>query len=81
MKTKFNKSILWMLAAILICGAVMLTSCSKDNDDDVKKEETQKPDDNGGNSGGEEEVANDLFEKVNGNVDVNNGGGGVNVVR
>ena len=80
MKTKFNKRILWMLAAILICGAVMLTSCSKDDDDDVKKEETQKPDDNGSNSG-EEEVANELFENVNGNANVKNGGGGVNVVR
>jgi len=39
MKTKFNKSILWMLAAILICGAMVLTSCSND-DDNTKNEET-----------------------------------------
>ena len=40
MKTKFNKSILWMLAAILtLCGAVMFTSCSND-DDNTKNEET-----------------------------------------
>jgi hypothetical protein len=33
MKTKFNKRFLWMMAAILtLCGAVMLSSCSKDDD-------------------------------------------------
>lgn len=35
MKTKFNKRILWMLAAILICGAMVLTSCSNDDDTPV----------------------------------------------
>ena len=34
MKTKFNKRILWMMAAILtLCGSVMFSSCSKDDDD------------------------------------------------
>ena len=31
MKTKFNKRILWMMAAILICGASVFTACSKDD--------------------------------------------------
>ena len=34
MKTKFNKRILWMMAAILtLCGSVMFSSCSSDDDD------------------------------------------------
>ena len=32
MKTRFNKRILWMMAAILICGASVFTACSKDDD-------------------------------------------------
>ena len=81
MKTKFNKRILWMMAAILtLCGSVMFTSCSKDDDDNTKKEGTEKPDDSGANSGDEGDDYS-LFDEVKGNVDIKNGGGGVNVVR
>ena len=51
MKTKFNKRVLWMMAAILtLCGAVMLSSCSKD-------------DDNGNGSGNELNVKEKIIGK------------------
>ena len=33
---------LWMLAAILICGATVFTSCSSDNDDNPAQEQAKK---------------------------------------
>ena len=39
MKVKMKKLIPWMLAAILICGASVFTSCTSDNDDNPTEEE------------------------------------------
>ena len=79
----------YLLIAATVCGiSFAAASCSKDDGDNVEAltaeqqtlieqlyGEWQKA-----NSGDDDDKNNNLND-VNGNVDVNNGGGGVNVVR
>jgi hypothetical protein len=67
-----------MAAALIISGLSVFSACGSDNDDENKPPVVQ-PDDNGSNSGdnGNDNNLND----VTGNVNINNGGGGVNEVR
>ena len=72
----------WMIAATLICGTTVFTACSSGDDNENKPPVVQpdQPDDNGANTGEGGEGDNTLKD-VGGNVDINNGGGGVNDVR
>ena len=76
-----KKVMKWVMVAALMCGiSLAAASCSKDDDDDIVPP-VEQPDDNGANSGGDDDDNNNGLNDVNGNVDVNNGGGGVNIVR
>ena len=78
-----KKMIQWVFAATLIfSGLSVLTACSSGDDNENKPPVVQpdQPDDNGANTGEGGEGDNTLKD-VGGNVDINNGGGGVNDVR
>ena len=76
-----KKFLNWILAAILICGAMTFTACSSGDDDNQQPVvQPEQPDDDGTNTGDDNGNDNNLND-VKGNVDVNNGGGGVNEVR
>jgi hypothetical protein len=75
-----KKMMQWVFAAtLIISGLSVFSACGSDNDDENKPPVVQ-PDDNGANSGDDDNTSNELND-VKGNVDVNNGGGGVNEVR
>ena len=75
-----KKMMQWVFTAtLIISGLSVFSACGSDNDDENKPPVVQ-PDDNGANSGDDDNTSNELND-VKGNVDVNNGGGGVNEVR
>ena len=75
-----KKMMQWVFSAtLIISGLSVFSACGSDNDDENKPPVVQ-PDDNGANSGDDNGNDNNLND-VTGNVDVNNGGGGVNEVR
>ena len=75
-----KKMMQWVFTAtLIISGLSVFSACGSDNDDENKPPVVQL-DDNGSNSGDDDNTSNELND-VKGNVDVNNGGGGVNEVR
>ena len=78
MRTKLFQ---WVFAATLMCGTLTFTACSSGDDDNQQPVvQPEQPNDDGTNSGDDDNTSNELND-VKGNVDVNNGGGGVNEVR